>query len=73
MKIKSVETVIEIFEAYCKPKRNVTYERFMFNSRKQQKNESIDEYIVTLKNLIINCDYQQLTESLLKDAIVMGI
>ena len=71
--MKSVETVIEKFDAYCKPKRNVTYERFMFNSRKQQKNESIDEYIVTLKNLIINCEYQQLTDSLLKDAIVMGI
>ena len=71
--IKSVETVIRKFEAYCKPKRNVTYERFIFNSRKQLKNESIDEYIVTLRNLITNCEYQQLTDSLLKDAIVMGI
>ena len=48
--MKSVETVIEKFEAYCKRKRNVTYKRFIFNSRKQQKNESIDEYIVTLKS-----------------------
>ena len=42
-------------------------------SRKQRSNETIDDYIVTLRNLIVSCNYEQLTDSILRDAIVMGV
>ena len=71
--VKTVESTLAKFEVYCKPKRNITYERYLFLSRKQQKNESVDDYIVALRNLIVNCDYEQLTDSILRDAIVLGI
>ena len=70
---RSVDSVLYKFEKYCKPKLNETYERYIFNSRKQKPTESIDEYIVELRNMIRNCNYGGLTDSLLRDALVMGI
>ena len=42
-------------------------------SRKQRSDESINDYIVSLRNLVKNCQYEHLTDSLMRDAIVMGI
>ena len=70
---QTVEAILAKFEAYCKPKLNVSYERFVFMSRKQKKNESINDYTVALKNLVRNCDYGELTDSLVRDAIIMGV
>ena len=70
---KTIESVLYKFECYCKPKLNITYERFSFMSRKQKADENINDYIVTLRNLIKNCGYEQLTDSIIRDAIVMGI
>ena len=36
------------FEAYCKPKQNITIERFRFNTRVQEANETIDQYVTEL-------------------------
>ena len=70
---KTVSAVLEKFESYCKPKKNVTYERFLFMSRKQKVGESITDYIVALRNLVKNCDYGPLSDSLVRDAIVLGV
>ena len=32
------------FETYCKPKQNVTVERYRFNTRAQESHETIDQY-----------------------------
>ena len=69
---KTVSAVLEKFESYCKPKKNVTYERFLFMSRKQKVGESITD-IVALRNLVKNYDYGPLTDSLVRDAIVLGV
>ena len=70
---QTVEAILAKFEAYCKPKLNISYERFVFMSGKQKKNESINDYTVTLRNLVRNCDYGELTDSLVRDAIIMGV
>ena len=36
------EVLMGKFEAYCNPKRNITYERHLFNTRMQGLNETID-------------------------------
>ena len=41
------------FEAYCNPKRNITYERHSFNTRMQSANETIDAYVTEI------IDYKQ--------------
>ena len=70
---KTVFAVLGKFESYCKPKKNVIYEGFLFMSRKQKVGESITDYIVALRNLVKNCDYGPLTDSLVRDAIVLGV
>ena len=70
---QTVEIVLVKFEAYCKPKRNIAYERYLFMSRKQKSTEKIEDYIVALRNLIIDCKYEHLADSILRDQIIMGV
>ena len=65
--------VIEQFEAYCSPKKNITLERFHFNRCTQEKDESIDQYTTKLKALSKTCEFGTLENSLVKDRIVFGI
>ena len=44
-----------LFEAYCKPKQNVTIERYRFNTRAQRKEETIDQYVLELRLIAKNC------------------
>ena len=69
----SVETILRKFDEYCQPKRNVSFERHVFMSRKQKKNEMIDDYVLDLRKLARNCNYGQLTDSIIRDMIIMGV
>ena len=40
--------LVEKFEAYCIPRKNVTWERHVFNTRNQQSGKSIDQYVTDL-------------------------
>ena len=64
---------MEKFDAYCTPKKNITYERYIFNTRVQQANETVDQYVTELKNIATTCDYGELREGLIRDRIVIGI
>ena len=68
-----IETLIKTFELYCTPKKNVTFERHVFNTRNQEPNESIDSYVTELRKLAKSCEFAQLHNSLIKDRIVCGI
>ena len=41
-------------DVYCKPKQNVTVERYRFNTRMQDKAEPIDQYITDLRLIAKN-------------------
>ena len=69
----TTDNIIAKFKNYCKPKKNHSYERCIFMSRKQKKNESIDDFVVAIRNLVKHCNYEQLTDSLVRDTIIMGI
>ena len=62
------------FEAYCKPKQNVTIERYRFNTYAQAKHETIDQYLTELKLLVNNCSFGELETQLIiiRDRIVCG-
>lgn len=68
-----INKIYEKFEAYCNPRKNVTYERHIFNTRNQQPDETIDHYVTDLKLKAKSCEFGTLTESLIKDRIVCGI
>jgi len=69
----SLNEVIQKFEEYCEPLKNITFERYQFLSRKQLHEESFDEFISALHALITSCEYGDMQDTMMKDAIVLGI
>lgn len=67
------ETVVESFETYCNPRKNVIYERFRFNQRNQRDGEKFDEFLLDLKFLARYCNFGTAENELLRDRIVGGI
>ena len=59
--------VIGKFEEFCIGETNKTYERFIFNRRDQEENESIDQYMTVLQKLAQTCN------SLIRDRLVLGV
>ena len=52
-----LKEVLKKFEEFCIGETNDTYERFVFN-RRDQENDSIDQYVTTLRKLLISWDLQ---------------
>ena len=69
----SVKACLDALEAYFKPKRNVVYERYVFNSSSQQQEESTDEYVNRLRKYAAPCSFGSLTDELIRDRLVLGI
>ena len=40
-----VDKIMEKFDQYCNPRKNVTWERHKFNTQNQQPGETIDQYV----------------------------
>ena len=71
---KKYGTVKTNFERYFIKKRNVIYERSMFNRRVQKPDESVDSFIITdLHRLAEFCEYGDLHDQLIRDQIVVGL
>ncbi|XP_050516499.1 uncharacterized protein LOC126891367 [Diabrotica virgifera virgifera] len=67
------EEVLNAFDKYFIPRRNIIYERFKFNSTVQKPGESIDLFITSLHTLAEYCNYGHLKEELIRDRIVVGM
>ena len=61
------------FKTYCKPKQNITVERYCFNTRTQEASKTIDQYVNELKLIAKNCSYGDLEDQLIRDRIICGI
>ena len=70
---KKLDKLEEKFEAYCIPRKNVTWERHVFNTRNQQPGETVDQYVTILRKKVKTCEFGTLTESLIKDRLVCGV
>ena len=55
-------TVVEQFDSHYIKKRNVIFERARFNQRKQQEDETIENFIASLNKLAGHCQYDALKE-----------
>ena len=49
------QVLADKFEAYCNPKRNITDERHLFNTRMQNISETIYAYVTELRLQAKNC------------------
>ena len=52
-----LEPLLEKFESYCLPKKNVTMQRHKFNPRTQGSTELIDQFVTVLKNIAGDCEF----------------
>lgn len=69
----TLKAVTDKFTEYFSPKRNTIFERYKFNSRKQNIGESVDSFVTTLYSLAETCEYGVLKEELIRDRIVIGV
>lgn len=70
---KNLNRIMSLFEAHFTPKRNTTYERYIFNQIIQEDLEPFDEFLTRAKNQINKCEFGALRDGLLADRIVVGV
>ena len=68
-----LDKVLEQFDAHCSPKKNETYERYVFRSRMQQQRETFDSFLTDLKLKAQTCNFDNLRDSMIRDQIVFGV
>ncbi|XP_064485869.1 uncharacterized protein LOC135398390 [Ornithodoros turicata] len=69
---RDFDYVLGKFENYFLPRRNVIYERVIFNSRIQGDSESADDFATALYKLAETCEYA-LKDDLMRDRFVVGL
>ena len=70
---KKYSTMKDKFERYFVKHRNTIFERAKFNKRKQEDNESVNEFITDVYCLAEHCGYAALRDEMVRDRIVVGI
>ncbi len=68
-----LKLLIKKLDGYYLPKQNITYERHVFNTTSQEHGQSIDNYVTLLKKRAQTCEFGELTDSLIKDRLVVGM
>jgi len=69
-----IEKVLEKFERYCRPRKNVPFERYCFNRRVQEEGETYEQYRTSLRKLSQSCEFNSITpQEILRDRLVFGI
>ena len=70
---QDLEVILQKFQEYCEPKKNITFERRVFNTRTQQPTQSFDCFVTELRVQAKKCAYGALQEELTRDRIVVKI
>lgn len=70
---KDIEQIKNKFQEYFIPKINVSFERYNFFKIVQKEDEPFEEFLKTIKTQAKTCEFNNLTDSLLKDKIVFGV
>ena len=65
-------SVLTTLDSHFIPPCNVSYERHIFNSCKQEKGENMDAYVTRLRVLSKTCDFGDGVDERLRDQIVQG-
>lgn len=59
-----MDKVLELMGKYCVGETNVIYERYLFNNRSQEANESVDAYATALRTMAMSCNFGALNDEL---------
>lgn len=67
------DQLVETLKNHFKPCTLTIVERYRFGCRNQQPNETIAEYVVTLKHMASTCNFGTFLKDALRDKLVSGI
>lgn len=68
----SLQAILDKFTSHFQPqKRNVTFERHVFNTKVQRSGKNFDQFVKDLRNKSKTCEFGGLCDSLIKDHIVV--
>ena len=70
---RNLADILQKFSDYAIGELNETYERYKFNMRSQKDGESFETYLASLRTLAKTCNFEPLTDSLIRDRIVYGL
>ena len=70
---KTYEQLCEALTKHFQPMINRTAERYRFHTRVQRSSESINDYLAALKQLSLNCNFEQDLEQQLCDVFIRGM
>ena len=71
--------VLEAFQRYCSPHKNIIYERYRFWTIQQEYDETIDAYLTRIRMKIDLCEYDKegwpsgVRQELIRDKFVFGL
>jgi len=69
---RTVEGILTALETYCVPRKNTTYERYVFRMTIRE-DRSFDIFVTDLRRRAEYCDFGAIKDSLIRDQIVVGI
>lgn len=70
---KDEKKIIDAFEDYIKPRKNVIYDRYLFYSRNQVEGETFESFVKDIKRLAESCEFGSEKENMIRDRVVIGI
>ena len=70
---KTFTELVKVVSSHHNPKPSAIMQRFKFNCHIRGTNESIAEYVTSLRQLAEYCEYGTFLEDMLRDRIVCGI
>ncbi|KAK3779674.1 hypothetical protein RRG08_013630 [Elysia crispata] len=71
---RTVQEIIDQFDHFAVGDTNETYERYLFNKRKQEEGEAFDTFLADLRRKIKSCNFcEQCRDSILRVKIIIGI
>lgn len=70
---RTVKDILDAISLYYVPYKNTTYIRWLFFNECQSEHQKIDEFVLILRQRSKDCEFEQLTESLIKDRLIGGI
>ena len=68
-----LEKIMEQFEAYFNPRKNIAYFRIKFFIYHQETGQSFDGFMPEPRKLSSDCGLEILQESLLRDMVIVGL
>ncbi|XP_023234168.1 uncharacterized protein LOC111633777 [Centruroides sculpturatus] len=68
----TVDEILTKFTDHFQPYKNIIYSRYVIFSLVQNPGQTVDEFVTELRTKAQECDFDTLTESLIRDRIVLG-